>query len=231
MTSNENQRLNQKDDYIDFLYVKFRDIPPPKLFIYILSVLIILLLSRQLHLNVYLMLIVGIGIILLYISKFNLTKEIYKNNLYDKLNEIFPHPLNFDKYPDLIELFYGMKKLSEINRQAFANVVYNTDAIIEIYNNITKVRNSSAFYDIALERKKDALNAMSRFIFIIENDAILINNLKEATRTLTKILNSFLKKIKEECDRDFDIENLTTESNLVLTGPQPYNSFEKYEYF
>ena len=221
----------KEEDYTNFLYVKFRDIPPPRLFIYILCILIVLLLSRQLSLNIYLMLILGMGIILLYISKFNLTKKIYKSNLHDKLNDIFPRPLNIDKYPDLIELFYGTKRLSELNPRSFANVIYNTDAVIEIYNNITKVRNSCAFYDIALERKKDALNAMSRFIFCIENDQILLYNLKQATRTLAKILNAFLKKIKEECDRDFDIENLTSESNIVLTGPPPYNSFNQYEYF
>jgi hypothetical protein len=110
-------------------------------------------------------------------------------------------------------------------------VIYNTDAVIEIYDNIKIVHNSSFYYDIALERKKDALNALSSLIHEIENDDLVKYNLKEAIDTLNKILNAFLKKIKEECDKNFDYENLTSESNLVSTGPVPYSSFEKYEYY
>jgi hypothetical protein len=232
-TKNYSDLSNDDDKLInDSLYVKFRDIPPRNLFIYVAGVLVTLLFAKHLGLNIYLSLILVIGIIFIYISKYSVIKTVHKNNVLDKLDSIYPHPLYFNKYPDLIELFFGLKRIAELNTDAYSRAIYNTDGVIEIYNNILNgASECKGLYDIALDRKKDALNALESFIFEIENDDRIKKKLYDGILTLNVILNSFTRKIKEICNERNRTNDLNIHSGVITNGPVPYNSFDKYEYY
>jgi len=221
-----------KSSIDESLYVKFRDIPPKYLFIYALGILGTLIISRQLNLNIYLCLVFVIGIIFFYISKHTVIKTVHSDNLLAKLNSIYPHPLYFNKYPDLIELFYGLKRISELNINAYSLAIYNTDGVIEIYNHIINgATECKQLHDIAMDRKKDALNALESFIFEVENDDRIKKKLYDGIATLNIILNSFTRKIKKICNERNSSYSMNVTTGIIGGGPVPYNSYDKHEYY
>ncbi len=210
------------DKITNSLYVNLRSIELTDIFVYLCSLCISLYIIRKLRVNVYLALSVVIILILLDISKKYVYKTVAKDHLLDNLNAIVPHPINFDKYPDLINLFFGLKQLSELNFVEFSNVVYNTDAVIGIYNDVLKgLRNCKQNYDIAIQRATEALKALHNLIYGINTDDTVMKKYHDSLNILQRILNTFLDKIKRSCESQLKKNGFNNGSSIIFPGPVP----------
>jgi hypothetical protein len=217
------------DNISNTLYVNFRSIDPHNLFIYITGVLFAIAIARYLKLDIYLVLIFAIAVTFIYISKTYVYNTVKRDNIIDKLNDIYPHPLYFDTYPDLIILFYGLKRMSELNIGAYANAIYNTDAVIRLYkDSLIGTQNCKYNYDVARDRAKNALNALHDLVYSIETSKAVMTKYHTALQTLQEILNSFLDKIKYICESDTSWDHT---KSIIERGPEPYNSGNPYDYF
>lgn len=210
------------DKISNTLFVNLRSIELTDLFIYLCGLCISLYVIRKLRINVYLGLIVVMFLILLDISQKYVYKTVTKDHLLDNLNAIVPHPVNFDKYPDLINLFFGLKQLSEYNFVEFSNVVYNTDAVIGIYNDaLIGLNDCKKNYDIALQRATDACSALHNLIYGISTDETTMKKYHDSLNILQRILNTFLDKIKRVCNQYLKKHGYNNGTSVIFPGPVP----------
>src|SRR5271170_1428497 len=96
---------NDTDKISNSLYVNFRSIDLTDVFIYGVIVFITMYIASVLKLNIYLTLLFIFVMIFMDISKKYVYNTVQKDHLQDELNAIVPHPVNIDKYPDIIYLF------------------------------------------------------------------------------------------------------------------------------
>jgi len=225
-----------KTEYADKIsntaYVNFRSIDPTDIFYYIFILLISLVIIRYLKFNIYLALIIVFAFIILDSSKKYVYKTVQKDNLRDKLNSIEPHPLYFDDYPDLIELFYGLKRIGELNFQAYSNAIYNTDAVIRLYKDVQiGVAECKFNYDVALDRTRDALNSLHSLVYSAETDSIVMKKLHLAFKVLRQILDAFLLKMRTTCNSSINKKGWNNQRHIIFPKPEPYNSSDELNYF
>lgn len=214
----------EEDKISNTFYVNFRSVDLTGVFIYAIIVLISIYISQQLNLNIYLTLILVFSFIFLDISKNYVYNTVKKDHLSDELKAITPHPLNIDKYPDIINLFHGLGRLSELNFVEFSSVVYNTDAVIQIYNDaLIGLRNCKQNYDIAKDRAVDAFNALHNLIYGDEVDPTVSKKYHDSLDILHKILGAFLDKIKRTCEIQRHKEGWNHNSQIIFPGPLSAN--------
>jgi hypothetical protein len=220
---------NATDKISNTLYVNFRSIELTDVFMYGVIVCIVLYLTSYLKLNIYLVLIFTFVLIFMDISKKYVYKTVKKDHLEDELNGIIPHPVNIDKYPDIINLFHGLKPLAELNFVEFSSVVYNTDAVIGIYNDVligTKYCKQN--YDVARDRAIDALNALHNLVYGIPVNQTVSENYHNSLTILHQILNTFLDKIKRTCEQHRKKTGWNNDTQIIFPGPLPISeSFQK----
>lgn len=224
----------KKNKIADTLYVNFRSIKLTKLFIYAVAIGITFILTKYLNLNIYLTLPLAIFLVLLDISKVFVFDTVQSDNILSKLSDISPHPVNFSDYPDLIELFYALRRISQLNFKEYSRVIYNVDAVIALYNNVlTGVTYCKHNYDVAKDRARDALNAMHGLIYSIETNPYVTQKYHDALKALKKILNAFLTKIRSICKNRRENKGWDHTANIIFPGPEPYsnNKLNEFEYY
>jgi hypothetical protein len=220
----------ETDKITNTFYVAFRSIDQTDLFLYGSAILITIVICRYLKLDLYISLAVISFIVLLYVSKRYVYNTVQKDHLLDQLNDIYPRPVNFGDYPDLIRLFYGLKRISQLNIKAYSEAIYNTDAVIQLYRD-SKIGtiNCKYTYNVAQDRAKDALNGLQSLIFSIETNKLVMQKFHDALKILNQILNAFLDKIKSICVKRTYDEGWNNESGVIPTGPSASEDLEYHK--
>ena len=168
---------------------------------------------------------IGMIVIFIMIGKVNSQKNSDNNELMNKYNSIIPLPKNGSKYPEFIEYFHSIREFYFYNKKEFTSMVKNIDLLLKIYEDVKiGVRYCKYHYDIALEKRKNALNHLHSIIYSLEDDKSLQHKLVESIKYLQILTGKYLNYIENICNEDieqngYNIEKTKIESNQ----PAPFN--------
>lgn len=209
------------------IYYKLAKINSSELFNYIIIIIITITVINYFNIPIkgFIGLFVGLVIAYIYYNKKNLESSAYNNDLQLKLELIKPSPKLFDKYPELINLFFNIREFYDYNSKAITNCIKNVDSLLQIYSDINiGIKYCDKNVDVIKTLKKDALNDLHSVIFSLENNKILEKKLKKALDELHKILNYFEDNMIDSCNKEIDDHGYTNDKKyLYKNEPKAYN--------
>lgn len=209
------------------IYYKLSSINSYELFNYILVIIITITIINYFNLPLkgFIGLFIGIIIVYIYYNKKILESQTYKNDLDIKLELIKPRPKLFNKYPELINLFFNIREFYNYNNKAITNCIKNVEYILQIYSDIQNgIKYCDKNVDVVKNLKQNALNDLHSVIFSLENNKILEKKLKKALDELHKILNYFENKMINICNKNIDDYGYTYEKKYINKNePKAYN--------
>lgn len=229
-------KYNEKIDEIDNniksiidnnIYFKLSTINSSELFIYIIIIIISITIINYYNISFKGIIGLFIGLIIAYIfyNKKILELSAYNNNLKLKLELIKPSPKLFNKYPDLINLFFNIREFYDYNNKAMENCIENVDSILQLYSDINiGIKYCDKNVDVIKILKNNALNNLHSIIFSLENNKILEKKLKKALNELHIILNYFEDNVIDICNKKIDKYGYTYDKKYIYkNGPKAYN--------
>lgn len=242
-TDTKDSNINTPDTYtvdttstaqstLNNIYTRLVNANKSELFLYLVFFFVAMWMARKFSWNIYLTFIITIFIIFILINRSEYIEFEENKQLASKLQDIYPPPQTFNKYPEIIEFFYSIKDLAVYNQIAYDQVIYNTDALITIYQDaLIGLDNCKANHDIARERYHDALNSMHSLIFTILPNKYTQLKLRNALRKFQSILDYFLSRIKSICDEEIQQKGFNVDRSPVDIGPLAGNFYEKNKYY
>jgi hypothetical protein len=134
-------------------------------------------------------------------DKNNLEVSSYEQQLKLKIELIKPKPKMFNKYPELIELYYNIRELYDYNQEAFSQSIEYVDNMLMIYNDlqIGLIYDCSKNVEVAVNNKDMAISNLRSIIYQLENNKILERKLTNAANTLNQILNNYEEHMLNIC--------------------------------
>lgn len=202
------------------------------IFIYFVILIIILFIIQKVNVNLNTLLGIFLFFIILYIIRYNRKKE--KHILELKKDFIKPKPRKINDYEDILNFVFSIQDLYVYNVPVYEDMIDNIDSLLEIYEQ-SKISNELAGvnYDLARERKKDAVNSLHSIIHIIPNSKVLIDKLNKAIKILDNILQNYIDEIYTINKNYIKIYGRTNKSKEIIIGPIESNFFndDKYDVF
>ena len=103
---------------------------------------------------------------------------------------------------------------------------------MEIYRNIKiGVKYCKYNYDVAIDKKRNALNSLHSLIINIDSSNLLNKKLNESFLILQNIFNYYENDIIKICNKKIKKEGYTIHSNIINNDKKhPYNYFENNKY-
>ena len=169
--------------------------------------------------------IIGIIIVFIMIGKVNSQKDSSSHELINKYNSIIPLPVHGSNYPEIIDFLHSIREFYFYNKRSFTSMVKNIDLLLKIYEDVKiGVIYCKYHYDIASEKRKNALNYLHSIIYSLEDDVSLKSKLLESVKYLQTLSGKYLNYIENICNKDieqngYNIEETKIESNQ----PRPFN--------
>lgn len=203
------------------------DIEYPQLFKYIIIFIVASYMFSKVNIGLNNIIggIIGFIIIFIMIGKTNSQKDSNSNELINKYNSIIPLPTYGSDYPEFIEYLHSIREFYFYNKKEFTGMVENIDLLLKIYEDVKiGVRYCKYHYDIASEKRKNALNHLHSIIYSLEDDKSLEHKLVESIKYLQILTGKYLNNIEKICNTDierngYNIEKTKIESNQ----PNPFN--------
>ena len=182
--------------------------------------------------NLIIALFVGILICYILNEKVNSQNNNNKNNLKKKIKEINIKNKNVNNYNDFIDFLFYIKECKEYNYETYKNLVDNIDSFLEIYRNIViGVKYCKYNYDVAIDKKRNALNSLHSLIINIDSSNLLNKKLNESFLILQNIFNYYENNIIKICNKKIKKEGYTIHSNIINNNKKhAYNYFENNKY-
>ena len=168
---------------------------------------------------------VGIFIIIVLLGKTNSQKESSSHEIINKYKSIIPAPIYGSKYPEIIDFLHSVREFYFYNKRAFTHVVENLDLLLKILEDVqTGVRYCKYHYDIASEKRKNALNHLHSIIYSLEDNKQLKNKLIGSMKYLQVLTGKYLLKIENICNNDIKKNGYNIEKTSINSDqPRPYN--------
>jgi hypothetical protein len=229
--TNSFNNLNNFNDFNNFSNAgKFFD--GATIFVYIVIIILFLALFNQLSigLNIIFGLILAL-IVIWYINKQekDSVKQREKNDDIKATLRRVPNK-RIDNYPDFNDFLFSIQELYGYSPPNYENIVDSIDDLIILYeNSISNPQISGYFYDIAVEKKNDALNALHSIIFSVATDErkYIIEKNDRARTQLSYLMNIYVDKIYGINER-YNLENGFTNTSKINTPeswPKPENYY------
>lgn len=228
----QNEKIDKISDNVKLIvnnsiYYKLAQINSSELFNYILIIIITITVINYFNIPLkgFIGLFIGLILAYIYYNKKNLESSAYNNDLELKLQLIKPVPKFFDKYPELINLFFNTREFYDYNSKAITSCIKNIDSLLQIYSDInTGIKYCDKNVDVIKMLKKDALNDLHSVIFSLDNNKILEKKLKKTLDELHKILNYFENSMIDSCNKEIDEKGYTNDKKyLYKNEPKAYN--------
>jgi hypothetical protein len=209
------------------IYVKLVNVDSVSMFYYLLIIIITLYFANfyNIKFKSVIGIILGLTIVYIYYKKNELDVISYNDQLKIKLELIEPRPKNFDSFPELINFFYSIRLFNNYNPEAFSDCIKYIDNILTLYSDISiGIQQCDRNYDIVKDYKFAALNSLHSVIYMLKDNPILENKLKEALIELHKLLNIYEEKIINICNEDINKNGYNIHRKYIYNNmPKAYN--------
>lgn len=217
------------------MYQYINQIEPKNLFKYIIIIFLFFIIFTTVKITKGSLLGLFFGFLLVYYlnSKYRFTKITKKEEDLIKLNNIYPPPENFGKYPDLVDFFFSIQDFYKYNPQAYEEMIFNVESMITIYEDVKKgIRFCKDNYDVAEQKKRNAINSLHSIIYSIEDNQVVTRKLNRAMRILNNILSNYTYKILEKCKGEIEKDGYDNEKHFIELDyhPRPFNEFVKEDF-
>lgn len=219
--------------YKDSLYNWVTSIEPKDAFKYIgVGAVIIYLISKfDITINLIFGLIVTVIVIYYMQNKKTVLEEKEQDRIKTELKDLKPQPKLFYKYPELIEFFTSIQDLYDYNPTVYEAVAFNVDNLLQVYEDIKNgVYYCGYNYDIAYQRKYDALNQLQSIIFNLDVNKLLQQKLYRAVFILHRILDVYIADMKKICDTKVKRRGYDIDTKVIANGPRPFNYYPKTKF-
>lgn len=192
----------------------------------IIVVLLIFFRTKYIGLNIFLALILAL-VVIAYIQDKNDTKILHEETEKEhKLDSIKPKPENFKGHDDIVDFVYSVQDLYDYNPLAFEEMVDNLDVMLEIRTLLEKgVKNCEHYYQIAENKKNNALNSLHSLIFTIPTSKRLTDKLDRGHKRLETVLNKYLNYMYDICYHDTVKNGYNVERIHINLGPKAHNHY------
>lgn len=200
-----------------------------RLFIYITILLFFIFYFRDtfVGLNVILSIFLGVVIILYLNERNKVSHDVEDKRKELKLNSIIPKPQKIQYDNDLIDFLFSIQDFYQYNPLAYEEMIDNIDAFVELRDNIfLDSTYCQQYYQIATDKKDNAVNALQSMIHTIPIDEAVTDKLNRAHERLETLLTKHLNEMYDECYKDQIVNGLNVNKTIIPTGPKAYNVYK-----
>lgn len=209
-------------------FVFLESIDNHNLFLYITIIIFSLFIfkNREIGLNIFLALILG-GIVVYYLyDRKTTTTEQEEERYRKKLDSIRPEPNDFKDRRDIIDFLFTIQDLYPYNPPAYDELIENLTSFFTIRSDMIKgVKNYTKYYQIADNKKQNALNALHSMIHTIPDDRGLTDKFDRAHKRLDTLLTVYMNELYNLANDDIIKNGLNRHSQLIDTGPRARNHY------
>jgi len=210
----------------------FDNIDNTTLFIYVVIIIIFLafFINLVIGLNIILGLVLACIVIFYINQKESKQKEQIEINTEIKDTLRRPPDGRIGNYPDFNDFLFSIQELYGYSPPNYEDLTDSIDDMIILYeNSISSPKLAGYFYDIAVEKKADALNALHSILFSVEIEErkFIIDKNDRAREELEYLMNIYLDKIYIINQR-YNMETGFTNNSKINTKeawPKPENFY------
>lgn len=150
----------------------------------------------------------------------------------DKIDSIKPHPQeNLTSEENLYNFLFSVQDFYQYNPQTYEEMIDNIDNLLLIRDTIFKSADyCTQYYQIAVSKKSNALNAFQALIFSLPNDNYVIEKFNRAHKRLETLLNNYINEMYDECQRDFITKGFDVTKTIINLGPKEYNTYDDKDF-
>ncbi len=218
--------LDKKNNIYDIMH----HMNSSTIFKYIMVLISIYLFFKHKIVSLAIILGLAIGVVVIYYmyskSKSTVSDRVQEHEL--KVEHILPEPHKIKSNERLVDFLFSIQDMYQYNPQAYEEMVDNIEAFLTIYDTIMKgVRLYDYYYEIAGDKKENAVNALQSIIYKVPSSKGVMYKLTRAHKRLETILTDIINEIYDKC-KEYRISHGTTIHNKVLLdNPKPYNNYEE----
>lgn len=180
--------------------------------------------SKQIGLNVFLAILLSVSVII-YLYQRDEVKHESEQKIHDtKLKAIKPPTTYFADKNDIIDFFFSVQDFYVLNPQVYEDVIDNVDSFLNIHRIIHMgVTYPNDYYEIAKDKKEEALNSFQALIYVMPDDDIMLDKFNRGHRRLETLLNKYLNEMYDICNNDLIMKGYNIYIHPINTGPDGYN--------
>ena len=220
------------------LYNLINNISNYSLFKYIIIIIIIIILYRFLNINFNLILSFVLALfIIIYIHQKNNNSLSLIDNKYKIKNSYIKPTFNYiddiEERP-LIDFLFSIQDLYIYNPQSYEDMIDNINSFLELYNIIFKNDFYKDFYyQLAVSKKNNALNALHSIIFHLPVDNNLTDKFNRSHKRLETLLNKYLNLLYDQVQHHNISNGLNIFSRNIVLGPKEANIYvsDNYQFY
>lgn len=210
------------------IYPIIDGITDQRTFLYVCIILFAILYFRhvEIKLNIFLALIIGLIVVWYMYDKNYIELDTEKREMEEELNNIIPHPKNFEGRNDIIDFFFSIQDLYYYNPLAYEEAIDNTDSFFELYRYVfLDVEQCDDYFTMASDKKRNALNALHSIVVNMPDNKMVMDKLDRAHKRLNTLLTAYENEMYEHC-RDLLIrDGYNVYRRAINTGPLEANQY------
>lgn len=210
------------------LYTEIDSINNTRLFVYIVILLFFIFYFRDTYvgLNIILSIFCAAVVILYLNDRNNKSNEVEETRKQTKLDALRPKPRNIQYDNDIIDFLFSIQDFYQYNPQAYEEMIDNIDAFMESRDIIyLDTKFCEQYYQIAVDKKANAVNALQSLIFTIPVNVQITDKLDRAHERLETLLTKHINELYDECQKDLIVNGLNVQKTIIPTGPKAYNIY------
>jgi len=201
-------------------------------YIFLYAVIIIIAIFIALHLPISWKGIIGliIGLIIAYViaRKNDFIEQSREKQLNSEYNSLKIKPKYKQKYTEYIHFYYSIREIGDYNLDAFKEMIENLDDFMILYDDIKiSMKYCKENYDVALQKRNNALNHLHSIVISLEADENLIDKLNNSITYLHHLTNKYLNDIRNICSTQAQTQGYDASTRFIEKGPYAYNKFEQ----
>ena len=196
--------------------------------IIIILIFLYFFMKLTIGLNIILALVFGIITVLYLYEKETLFTEIEKKQIQEKLNTIQPKTERIQTHgdKDLIEFLFSVQDFYRWNPQAYEEMIDNIESFLKLHESIFLEDSLCNYYfQIAVSKKQNALNAFHSIIYKLPNDKIFTDKFNRAHRRLDTILTKHINELYDQCQFVMMRDGKNVLQRQINIGPKEYNTY------
>lgn len=199
--------------------------------VYMFGLIIIIFIAIFQRQHIGLNLVFGLTFSFFIVMYFNSRNQLDAQNLkeiYDKKTKLLrPTPKKIQKYTDYVDFFFSIQDLHPYNVPAYENLIDATDSFLSVYEESSITPALAGFnYNIADNKRKDAVNSLHSIIFHVPNSNELINKLNGSVESLNNMMQTKLDEIYSLNKLHIFNNGYNNSTVEIMRGPKAENFYE-----
>jgi len=181
--------------------------------------------NKNIQLNAFMGLFIGLGIVAYLWTKFQTTKKIESDKNKEILSEIH-HPIGrIDEYQEFIDFFYWIQDLYNYNPPAFEELISTINNFLLSYEEGI-LSDSGKRYNLMTGYKTHAINTLNSFIYTIPLNTTYRIKLFKSMQRLDGILQPYLDEVDKK-NNETNNKKLNNMSVFVIKNVKPENFYDE----